>query len=216
VKSPVIAQPKPEVVAAADAPSIDEVMQAQSSTEPGTVDVLVAGLTSTDAVVVAESANGLVARGALSALPALVEIDIVARPWAAPSVIYATGRIAAKAEPDERANAVDHLLALLASEKRRPSPEALANLLHIYEALGATGDARAIAPLERELVDRSVATAPKVIIVQSLVALGARQSRPTLERVRDELAPTTTGEDFEAAIRRDLLAAIRDALVELS
>jgi hypothetical protein len=55
-----------------------------------------------------------------------------------------------------------------------------------------------------------------VIIVQSLVALGARQSRPTLERVRDELAPTTTGEDFEAAVRRDLLAAIRDALVELS
>lgn len=209
-------QPKPDPIAIVDEPSIDEVMQAQSSTAPGTIDVLVGGLTSADAVVVAESANGLVARGALSALPALVEIDVVARPWAAPSVIHAMGRIAAKAEPDDRANAVDHLLALLASEKRRPSPEALANLLHIYEALGNTGDARAIAPLERELVDRSVATAPKVIIVQALVTLGARQSRATLERVRDELAPTAIGEDFEAAVRRDLLAAIRDALAELT
>ncbi len=191
-------------------------MYAQASTEPGTVDVLVAGLTSTDAVVVAESANGLVARGALSALPSLVELDIVARPWAAPSAIYAMGRIAAKAEAEDRANVVDHLLALLASEKRRQSPEALANLLHIYEALGQTGDARAIGPLEAELLDRSVATAPKVIVVHALVALGARQSKATLERVANELAPTTTGDDFEAAVRRDLLAAIREALVQLS
>ena len=214
--TPVVAQVTPEPAAASDAPSIDEVMQAQSSTAPGMIDVLVAGLTSTDAVVVAESANGLVARGALSALPALVELDLVARPWAAPSAIYAMGRIAAKAEPEERTTVVDHLLALLASEKRRPSPEALANLLHIYEALGQTGDPRAIAPLEAELVDRAVATAPKVVVVQALVALGARQSRTTLERVRDELAPTATGEDLEAAVRRDLLVAIREALVTLS
>jgi hypothetical protein len=214
--SPVAPQPKPDPVASTEAPSIDEVLEAQGSTAPGTTDVLVAGLTSTDAVVVAESANGLVARGALSALPALVELDIVARPWAAPSAIYAMGHIAAKADPEDRTNTVDHLLALLASEKRRPSPEALANLLHIYEALGHTGDPRAIAPLEAELVDRSVATAPKVIVVQALVALAARQSKPTLERVANELAPTATGDDFEAAVRRDLLAAIREALVELS
>lgn len=205
-----------DVAVAEAAPSIDDVLAAQGSTEPGTIDVLVAGLSSTDAVVVAEAANGLVARGALSAVPALVELDVVARPWAAPSAIYAMGQIAAKAEAEDRTTVVDRLLALLASEKQRPSPEALANLLHIYEALGQTGDARAIAPLEAELVDARVATAPKVIIVQALVALGARQSRATLERVRDQLAPTATGEDFEAAVRRDLLAAIREALVQLS
>ncbi len=198
------------------APAIDEVLQAQASTAPGTIDVLVAALSSTDAVVVAEAANGLVARGALSALPALVEIDVAARPWAAPSVIYALGKIAANADAEDRATAVDRLLALLASEKTRASNEALANLLHIYEALGHTGDARAIGPLEAELVDARVATAPKVVIVQALVALGARQSRSTLERVRDELAPTVAGDDFEAMVRRDLLAAIREALVQLS
>ncbi|GEM_PF-3988822 len=201
---------------ASNAPSIDEVLQARASMAPGTIDVLVAALSSTDAVVVAEAANGLVARGALSALPSLVEIDVAARPWAAPSVIYALGKIAAKADAEDRATAVDHLLALLAAEKTRASTDALANLLHIYEALGQTGDARAIGPLEAELVDARVATAPKVVIVQALVTLGARQSRPTLERVRDALAPTIAGDDFEAMVRRDLLAAIREALVQLS
>ena len=73
---------------------------------PGPIDVLVAALSSTDAVVVAEAANGLVARGALSALPSLVEIDVAARPWAAPSVIYALGKIAAKADAEDRATAL--------------------------------------------------------------------------------------------------------------
>ena len=217
--SPTTASPAPVATATPTetaSPSVEEILQAQGSVEPGTVDVLIAGLASKDAVAVAESANGLVGRGALSALPALVDFDVVGRPWAAPSVIYAMGRLAAKATPEERSPVVDRLLALLESEKRRPSPEALANLLHIYEALGQTGDARAIAPLERELVDSSVATAPKVVVVQALVALGARQSRPTLERVRDELLPTATGDDFEAAVRRDLIAAIREALVQLS
>ncbi len=202
----VIAAPSPS-------PSIDDVMQAQAS---GAIDVLVAGLSATDAVVVAESANGLVARGALSAIPSLVELDVVARPWAAPSVIYAMGRLAALASDEERGLAVERLLALLAAEKERNSPEALANLLHIYEALGHTGDARAIAPLEHELADRRVATAPKVVVVQALVQLGARQSRPALERALVELAPTLVGDDFEAAVRRDLEAAIREALVQLT
>ncbi|MGE0404501.1 MAG: hypothetical protein AB7T06_47770 [Kofleriaceae bacterium] len=198
---------------ASPAPSIDDVMQAQAS---GAIDVLVAGLSATDAVVVAESANGLVARGALSAIPSLVELDVVARPWAAPSVIYAMGRLAALASDEERGLAVERLLALLAAEKERNSPEALANLLHIYEALGHTGDARAIAPLEHELADRRVATAPKVVVVQALVQLGARQSKPALERALVELAPTLVGDDFEAAVRRDLEAAIREALVQLT
>lgn len=207
----------PKIEPATDsAPAIEEVLQAQGATTPGTIDLLVAGLASEDAVVVAEAANGLVARGALSALPSLVEIDVVARPWTAPSIIYAIGHIAAKADAEDRALAVDRLLALLASEKERASPEASANLLHIYEALGHTGDARAIAPLERELVDARVATAPKVVIVQALVALGARQSRATLERTLAELAPTAIGDDFEAVLRRDLAAAIREALVQLS
>ena len=81
------------------------------------------------------------------------------------------------ADPRRRLPAVDRLLALLAAEKQRGAQESLGNMIQIYEALGDTGDARAIAPLERELLDASVPTAPKVVIVQSLVALRAVDAR---------------------------------------
>ncbi|HEY4177857.1 MAG TPA: hypothetical protein VGM90_13515 [Kofleriaceae bacterium] len=196
--------------------TVDDVMAAQQSSEPGAVETMIDGLSSTDAVVVAESANGLVGRGALAALPVLEEIDVAARPWAAPSAIYAMGALAAKASPDQREETVDRLLALLASEKQRPATDALANLLQIYQALGQSGDPRAIGPLEAELADASVATAPKVVVVQALVALGARDSKPALVKLRDQLAPQAVGPDFEAELRRDLIAAISDALERLA
>jgi hypothetical protein len=190
--------------------SVDDVVAEHAPT-----DVLVAGLDSEDPIVVAEAANALVGRGAVDVLPVLVEEDVIARPKAAPSLIYAMGRLAAKAGPKERAAAVDRLLALMAEEKKRGAQESQGNLLQIYEALGDTGDARAIAPLERELLDASVATAPKVVVVQALVALRATQSRPTLEKLAAQLASSTkTG--FEAELEHDLLAVIREALVRLS
>ena len=135
---------------------------------------------------------------------------------AAPSVIDALGRLGARATPEERSEVVDHLVALMHAEKRRGAVESQGNLLQIYEALGATGDPRAIPPLEQELVDPSVGTAPKVVVVQSLVALQATQSRGVLERLHAELAALTTDGGFEAQLRAELIAAIQDALVKLS
>lgn len=214
--APIALVPPMKTVPTAASLTIDDVMAAQHSNDPGAVDTMIEGLGSTDAVVVAESANGLVGRGALSALPVLEEMDIASRPWAAPSAIYAMGALAAKASPDQRAETVDRLLALLASEKQRAATDALANLLQIYQALGQSGDARAIGPLVAELTDASVATAPKVVVVQALVALNARDSKPALEKLRDQLAPQAVGSDFEAELRRDLIAAISDALERLA
>jgi len=191
-------------------PTLDDVLTADTPTE-----VLVAGLDAGDPVVVAEAANALVGRGALSAIDALVAFDVIGKPRAAPSIIYALGRLAAMAEPEQREKVVERLLALLAEEKRRGAQESQGNLLQIYEALGDSGDAMAVAPLERELLDPTVRTAPKVVIVQALVALRAQQSRGTLETLAAQLAPLATGSDFEAELRRDLLAAIRQALVQL-
>jgi HEAT repeat protein len=205
VVTPARVSNKPIVVV----PNVDEVVELQAGTE-----VLLTGLLSDDAVVVAESANALVGRGAIAALPQLVTLDVSSRPRAAPSIIYAMGRLGALANEPERGEAVERLIAMMGEEKRRGAPESQGNLLQIYEALGHTRDARAIAPLERELGDATVTTAPKVTIVAALVELGARQSRPALERLRDSLEPA--GVDFEAELRRDLIAAIREALVQLS
>lgn len=209
-----VAAAKATVAEAEPAPTAVEVGGAGIDTD-ATTDVLVAGLDSEDPVVVAEAANALVGRGAIDVLPVLVDANVIARPKAAPSLIYAMGKLAAKAAPAERTATVDRLLALMAEEKQRGAQESQGNLLQIYEALGDSGDARAIAALERELLDPSVPTAPKVVVVQALVALRATSSRPTLEKVAAQLA-STTATGFEADLQRDLLAVIREALVQLS
>ncbi len=198
------------------APSIDDVMQAKQDPSADATIVLLSATESTDAIVVAEATNALVARGTVAALPILIESDVIRRPWAAPSVIDAMGRLAALAPPEQRGEAVDRLVALMREEKVRGAQESLGNLIQIYEALGLTGDPRAIAPLEGELVDPTVPTAPKVVVVQALVALRAIQSRPVLERVQAQLAASPAKDAYEAELQKDLIAAIRDALVQLS
>lgn len=208
----------PEALArpSAAASSIEDVLRARADPTAAGIEVLVAGLDADDAVVVAEAANGLVARGAVSALADLVAYDVLGRPWAAPSIIDALGRLGAVAEREQRADVTERLLSLMEEEKRRGARESQGNLLQIYEALGQTGDPQAVPPLERELVDPTVGTAPRVVVVQALVALRAQRSRGVLERLRDQLATSAEGVGFEAELRRDLLAAIRDALVQLS
>ncbi len=196
--------------ATATAPTLDDVMAPAAPTA-----TLLEGIGADDAVVVAESVNALVARSAASALPALVEQNVIARPKAAPSIIYGMGRLAAVADPEDRDAAVERLLQLMAEEKRRGAQESQGNLLQIYEALGDSGAPSAIAPLERELLDASVPTAPKVVIVHALVALRAVQARGTLETLAAQLARSTeTG--LEGELRRELLAVIKQALVQLS
>lgn len=196
--------------------SIDDVIAAGEDVGTDRTDLLVIALDSEEAVVVAEAANALVSRKAIAALPALMDQDIPSRPWAAPSVIDAMGRLAAEAPLQQRADVVDHLVKLLEVEKRRESIEALGNTIQIYEALGQTGEAKAIAALERELVDPTVETAPKVVIVQSLVALKAVQSKELLARVQAEVAALPPTDGLEAELRKDLLNVLGEALVALS
>lgn len=194
------------------APTLDDILAPDAAT-----DTLLSALGADDPIMVGEAVNALVARSATESLSALVAQDVVARPKAAPSILYGLGRLAAKAELEDRDAAVDRLLALMAQEKLRGAQESGGNLLQIYEALGDAGDPRAIAPLERELLDPTVGTAPKVVVVGALVALHAYESRPSLEQVATQLATASvidTG--FEAELRRDLLAVIREALVQLS
>ena len=208
--APIASPPRAVVEQPSGTPTIDGVLAATGADE------LVDALASTDAVVVAEAVNALIAHRAVSALPVLVEFDVLGKPWAAPSVIHALGRLGAIATPEERADVVARLVALLHAEKRRGAVESQGNLLEIYEALGHTGDASAIEPLERELVDPAVGIAPKVVVVQALVTLGATQSRALLEQLYAQLETSAAGVGFEAELKRDLLAVIREALVRLS
>jgi hypothetical protein len=196
-----------------EALTIDDVLRVRS--DPAGGEVLVAALDADDAIVVAEAAGALVARGAVSVLPVLLAHDVLGRPWSAPSIIDALGRLGALADADERGEVVERLIALLRAEKQRGALESQGNLLQIYEALGQTGDARAIAPLEGELLDPDVAMAPKVVVVHALVALRAKGSRPVLEQLRARLETAAPGVGFEAELRGELIAELTAALAQL-
>lgn len=218
VAQPAMPAPTPKVESAApSAAATDGVPTVEDVLSPDVPNaVLLAALDADDPIVVAESANVLVGRGVISAIPALVEQNVIGRPKAAPSIIYAMGKLGGVADAEQRDAVVDRLVALMHEEKRRNAQESQGNLLQIYEALGDTGSPRAIAPLEGELLDVSVKTAPKVAVVHALVALQATQSRGVLEQLAAQLAPSALETGFEAELRRDLLAAIREALVKLS
>lgn len=222
--APIVVQPSTPAPGSAAAPTtgsaaipvIEDVMRARTDTSVDGTIVLLTALDSRDPVVVAEAASGLVSRGAVAALPVLVDHDVIGRPWAAPSIIDAMGRLASVAPPEQRTEAVERLIALMREEKLRGAQESQGNLLQIYEALGLTGDPKAVPPLEQELADPSVPTAPKLVVVQALVALRSTSSRPVLERLASQLVTAPSTDSFEAELRRDLLAAIREALVKLS
>jgi hypothetical protein len=185
-------------------------------TEEGTL-ALIENLKSDDMVVVAEAADALVARRATSAIGTLSTMDIHATDGIAPSVIHALGRLGkmADVDSDERQSAVDRLLALLDEEKRRDARDSGANLLHIYEALGATGDGRAAPALERELEDVHLGIAPKVVVVQALTRIGAPSTRAVVVQVRSSVAAIVGNDAYEAALRQDLLDAMDTALTTL-
>ncbi|MFO0671823.1 MAG: hypothetical protein U0235_19735 [Polyangiaceae bacterium] len=109
-------------------------------------------MASHDPVVVAEAADGLVAKGTREARDALLGADV--RASAAPlAVIDALGKLAhAGVKPSTV------VIALVASSRmpRRDGPSGAGRALQIYEALGDTGAAEATAVLVGELGDDTV------------------------------------------------------------
>jgi len=176
---------------------------------------LIASLQSSDEVIVAEAANALVQRRATQAIAELAAIGLDAAAGSGLSIIDALGRLGALAGADDKSVAVDRLLAMLAEEKQRGARESAANLIQIYEALGQTRDPSAAVPLEAELLDGAVPRAPKVVIVNALVAIGQTESRTALSTALAEQTSTVAADSFEEEIRQELVGVIEKALQTL-
>lgn len=196
----------------AASPAVRAVLAARDDLTPSGTRTLISSLTSEDEIVVAEAARALIARGATEAIDPLARIDLSRAAGSGLSVIDALGKLAAVASDADRGVAVDRLVAMLAEEKRRGARESAGNLIQIYEALGQTGDPRAAAPLEAELLDADVPRAPKVVIVASLVQLEQRSSRSALETALANESAAKGDDAFEEEVRVELVGAIEAAL----
>jgi molecular chaperone GrpE (heat shock protein) len=179
--------------------------------ESGT-DRLIDQLTSKDEVAMAEAALELIRRNATRAIRPLARIKLEDAAGSGLSIIDALGRLGGAADGDEKTAAVERLLAMLESEKRRTAPETPGNLIQIYEALGQTRDPRAAGALERELLDPRVDRAPKVVIVQSLVWIGADTSEAALVAAKKQQTDLAPVDDFDAELRTELLGVIDEAI----
>jgi len=176
------------------------------------VDALIERLSSDDPHIVLDAADGLRARNAVEAIPDLAALDIAASPDSARTVIDAIGKLAGAANPDLQKTATDRLIALLAQEKARSSPDAPGNVLQIYEALGDTQDPRAALALEAELSDPSVPLAALVVIVEALAKLNQPSSLKPLSEARARVAALAFDDAFLMEVRSDVLAALDAAL----
>ncbi len=177
-----------------------------------TVDALIDRLSSDDPHIVLDAADGLRARNAVEAIPTLAALDITASPDSARSVIDALGKLGGAADADRQKTATDRLIALLAQEKARPSPDAAGNVLQIYEALGDTRDPRAASALESELADPGVPLAALVVIAEALTKLNQASSFKPLSDARARVAALSFDDAFMMEVRADVLAALDAAL----
>lgn len=193
-------------------PAVLAVLAARDDRTPAGTRSLITSLTSEDEIVVAEATKALIERGATEAIGPLARIDLTSAAGSGLSIIDALGRLGAVATDSDRGVAVDRLIEMLAEEKRRGARESPGNLLQIYEALGKTGDPRAAAPLEAELLDPTVPRAPKVVIVGSLVQLAQPSSRAALETALTTESAAVGSDAFEEEIRVELVGVIAAAL----
>jgi hypothetical protein len=199
----------------ADAPEVAAVLAAAADRSPGGTQALIASLTSSDEIVVAEATKALIDRRATEAITPLSRITLKSAAGSGLSIIDALGRLGGVASDADRSVAVDRLLAMLAEEKARGARESPGNLIQIYEALGHTRDPRAAPPLEAELLDERVPRAPKVVIVASLVQIGQESSRAALEKAHAQQSSEVGSDAFEEEIRVELVGAIAKALEDL-
>ncbi len=176
---------------------------------------MMARLSSDDPYLVLDSADGLRARKAVEAIPALAAIDVAAQPDSARAVIQALGEIAGAADPDNRGIATDRLLSLLAQEKARRAPDAPGNVLQIYEALGYTADPRAADALERELSDPTVPLAALTVVADALARLHQASSMQPLVQARARVAALTFADAFMAEVQKDVLSSLDKAIAAL-
>lgn len=193
-------------------PAVLAVLAARDDRTPAGTRSLITSLTSEDEIVVAEATKALIERGATEAIGPLARIDLTSAAGSGLSIIDALGRLGAVATDSDRGVAVDRLIEMLAEEKRRGARESPGNLLQIYAALGKTGDPRAAAPLEAELLDPTVPRAPKVVIVGSLVQLAQPSSRAALETALTTESAAVGSDAFEEEIRVELVGVIAAAL----
>ncbi len=196
-------------------PALKAVLTARDDRSPAGTQTLIDNLGSSDSILVAEAAKALIARQATEAIAPLAAISLEKAAGSGLSVIDALGKLGGVAEGNEKSAAVDRLLSMLREEKRRDARESPGNLLQIYEALGETQDPKAAPALEAELLDANVPRAPKVVIVQALVEIGLASSKDAIGAALRTQASQQGDDPFEEEIRKELIAALEEALEAL-
>lgn len=154
-----------------------------------------------------EEIEAAIARGDVSVLPALQQIDLTRDGYVAAAAIDGVGKLAALAPEKEKREAVRTLDKWLQQESKRKTSDARGNVSILVDALEDTKSPDAIAPLVAAL---DTATHPLHIetrMVQALKALGSQT--PAIQRFAARVAAMQPLDDFEKALVAEALEAAK-------
>lgn len=154
-------------------------------------------------------------RGAVEALPRLLELDPDADPALTPTLIGTIGRLARDAEPAQRTAAVVRLGAWLAAQSEREGEAARGNVAVIVDTLAQLRAPEAGDVLSTALDGGKLPVHVATVAVQGLMHLGAPSARAAVLRFRQRLEAAPASTRFERELHDEALRAVDQALSRL-
>lgn len=152
-----------------------------------------------------EEIEAIVARGDVSALPELQEIDLTKDGYVAAAAIDAVGKLAALAPEKEKREAIGTLGKWLQQEGKGKTAAAKGNVSILVDALEETKSKDAAAPLIAMLDGATQPLHIETRIVQALNALGVKS--PAIARFAARVSAMQPQDEFEKALVQEALEA---------
>ena len=153
--------------------------------------------------------------GAVEALPTLSSIELREKPHSAPAVIGGIAALAKEAGPRERREAASTLARWFRQERRREGNDAAGNTTTLIDALADTGQREAVEALVAALDEQKLPLNNETLIVQRLAELRQPSAKPGIARFQARVMALPPAEGIDEELRREAIAAARDALQRL-
>lgn len=211
------ATPSPVTTATTRDPAVPIAPSASAATAPHTdpMEALKRATDGGDDHELVEAVELVVDAGAVEALPALSSIQLREKPHSAPAVIGAIATLANEAGPRERRDAASTLARWFRQERSREGNDAAGNTTTLIDALADTGQREAVEALVAALDEQKLPLNNETLIVQRLAELRQSSAKPAIARFQARVTALPPAEGIDEELRREAIAAARDALQRL-
>lgn len=164
-----------------------------------------------------DAVDALVAGRRVEALPALLAVDLVREPDAAPTIIHAIGKLGRSASSTDKATSAKTLGVWLDEESRRHEVDAVGNVPNLVEALGELGGREAIEALVKALDGGRLELSVQTLVVQTIAAEAPGDARAlaSVQRFLERVSRMPQTEGIEEELRVEAVSTAKSAVTSL-